>query len=122
MLLYFVGFSYNNFANCHGVTHYAMITLMCASGTHWVMTFILCKQYDFKMYGIAISTGIHFFVRLIVPLILMKLNPFFDGRIIPLSDKDSWTGFREIVRLGGASIMLKVMGWWAFDVFTLLAS
>jgi len=26
------------------------------------------------------------------------------------------------MKLGGVSIMLTVMGWWAFDVFTLLAS
>ena len=28
----------------------------------------------------------------------------------------------EIYKVGFQSIMLKVMGWWAFDVFTLLAS
>ena len=29
---------------------------------------------------------------------------------------------KEIFKLGFYSVMLKVMGWWAFDVFTLLAS
>ena len=38
MLCYFVGFSYNNFASCYGVTHYALITLMCASGFHWTLS------------------------------------------------------------------------------------
>jgi len=27
----------------------------------------------------------------------------------------------EILKLGGASVLLRVMGWWAFDVFTQLA-
>ena len=122
MLFYFVGFSYNNFASCHGVTHYSLITLICASSFHWIVSTILCKHYDFKMYGIAITTTLHFVVRCIVPYVLMRCNSFFDGRILALSDKESWTGFGEIVKLGWTSVILKVMGWWAFDVFTLLAA
>ena len=122
MLLYFIGFSYTNFASCHGVTHYALITLIISSAFHFCMSSFLCRYHDYKMHGIAIATFLHFVCRCLVPFVLIKRNKFFDESIIPFSDKDSWTGFGHIIRLGFVSIMLKVMGWWAFDVFTLLAS
>jgi len=31
-------------------------------------------------------------------------------------------GFPYVIKLGGSSILLTVMGWWAFDVFTMLAT
>ena len=37
-------------------------------------------------------------------------------------DEDSFKGMGEIVSVGYNSFMVKVMGWWAFDVFTQLAS
>ena len=36
--------------------------------------------------------------------------------------EDSWKGLGNMFRLGCASMLLKVMGWWAFDVFTQLAA
>ena len=90
MLFYFIGTSYVNYALCHGVTHYMLITLICASSFHWTLSTILCKYYDFKMYGIAITSSLHFVVRWLVPNILIRCNSFFDESIIPLSDKDSW--------------------------------
>jgi hypothetical protein len=61
-------------------------------------------------------------MRAAVPFTLIMRNSFFNESIIPLSDNDSWTGLSEMVKLGFISILLKVMGWWAFDVFTLLAA
>lgn len=32
--------------------------------------------------------------------------------------EDSWKGFNDIITVGWNSFLVKVMGWWAFDVFT----
>jgi hypothetical protein len=42
--------------------------------------------------------------------------------LIPLSHPDSWKDFRYTMKIGWESFLLRVMGWWAFDVFTQLAS
>jgi Na+-driven multidrug efflux pump len=41
---------------------------------------------------------------------------------MPIFTGDSFKEMGDTFKLGFQSIMLKVMGWWAFDVFTLLAS
>ena len=42
--------------------------------------------------------------------------------LIPLSHPDSWKDFKYTIKIGWESFLLRVMGWWAFDVFTQLAS
>jgi hypothetical protein len=37
-------------------------------------------------------------------------------------DEDSFKGLSEIAIIGYNSFLVKVMGWWAFDVFTQMAS
>jgi hypothetical protein len=32
--------------------------------------------------------------------------------------EDSWKGLGDIAKQGWESLLLKVAGWWAFDVFT----
>jgi Na+-driven multidrug efflux pump len=37
-------------------------------------------------------------------------------------DEDSFKGLNEIITVGYNSFLVKVMGWWAFDVFTQFAA
>ena len=46
------------------------------------------------MLGVAISTSLHFVTRFIVPY----------ESLISISDKDSWVGFGEMIKLGFVSI------------------
>jgi hypothetical protein len=52
----------------------------------------------------------------------VKCDRELSKALIPLNDPASWIGFREIAEAGKNSLFLYVMGWWAFDVFTQLAS
>ena len=99
-----------------------VIELVISSSLHFVLTYILCVIYDYKMLGVAFATFLHFVARSLVPIILVRSNSFFAESLIPLTDKDSLKGLREIANLGFVSALGKVMGWWAFDVFTLLAA
>lgn len=42
--------------------------------------------------------------------------------LIPISHKESWEGLGKMMKLGFMGVLTRVMGWWAFDVFTQLAS
>ena len=95
---------------------------MAAALTHIFVAKILCNVYDFKFLGIAIATSIHFVVRAFVGTVMVRYNNQFRKSIIPLFSSESFKGMKEIFKLGFYSVMLKVMGWWAFDVFTILAT
>lgn len=61
-------------------------------------------------------------VRTTVYIIAANCDPDLRRSLVPLSDPRvwDWEGFKEMNRLGWSSFMVKVAGWWAFDVFTLL--
>ena len=122
MIFHFFGVSYNNFAAMHGVTHYTLIGTIIATLFHYTLTYILCHIYNLKMLGVAISTSLHFVCRFVVPYILVTTNSFFEESLIPFSSKESRTDLCDIIKIGFQTIQLRVMGWWAFDVFTLMAS
>ena len=77
-----------------------------------------------KMLGIAISTSIHFFIRFITSYIIMKSDPDLSRFFIPFSDPESYNtvGLKEMNSLGWSMFAMRVMGWWANDVFTILAT
>lgn len=74
------------------------------------------------MTGVAIASLVHFCFRYIIMFSLVSTNKDAQKCMIPLKHEDSWKGLREIVVVGWNSFLVKVMGWWAFDVFTQLAS
>jgi len=89
---------------------------------HFLVVKILTSVYDLKFLGIAIASSVHFIVRGAVGIILVRFGKKFKKSIISIFSADSFKDMGETFKLGFQSIMLKVMGWWAFDVFTLLAS
>lgn len=70
------------------------------------------------MAGIAIASCAHFFARLIFSYIIVHLDTDLSKCLIPYSHEDSWKDLREMINIGYQSLLLKVMGCWAFDVFT----
>ena len=95
---------------------------MSSALIHFAVAKILCNVYDMKFLGIAIASSLHFIVRAIVGTVMVRYNKKFRKSIIPIFSADSFKGMKEIFKLGFYSVMLKVMGWWAFDVFTLLST
>jgi Na+-driven multidrug efflux pump len=75
-----------------------------------------------KMTGVAIASMIHFCFRYIIMYSLVSSNKDAQKCMIPLKHEDSWKGHKEIIVVGWNSFLVKVMGWWAFDVFTQMAS
>ena len=76
-----------------------------------------------KLLGVSISSSIQFVIRALVNVIACHCDPLLKQSHVPMSELRVWTkeGFVEMNSLGWSSFMVKVMGWWAFDVFTLLS-
>ena len=75
-----------------------------------------------KMTGVAIASMIHFVFRFIFMFTLVRCDKSAQKCFIPLNDEDSFKGLREMLIVGWNSFLVKVMGWWAFDVFTQMAA
>ena len=93
-----------------------------ASIIHWVLAYYLGVHLDMKMTGVAIASMVHFIFRFIFMYYLVTNNKDAQKCLISLRHEDSWKGLKEIIIVGWNSFLVKVMGWWAFDVFTQLAS
>lgn len=65
---------------------------------------------------------VHFCFRFIFMFILVRTDKRAQKCFIPLNHEDSFKGLREIAVVGRDSFLVKVMGWWAFDVFTQMAA
>lgn len=89
---------------------------------HFSVAKVLCNVYDMKFLGIAIASAVHFVARFLVGVMVVRYTKTFNSHIVPLCSADSFKDMNDIFKLGMQSVLLKVMGWWAFDVFTLLAS
>ena len=75
-----------------------------------------------KFLGVALSTCLHLSLRLVFNYIFYNLDPELKRTNVPISDPDCWKGLKDMAKLGWNTFILKVMGWWAFDVFTQLAA
>jgi Na+-driven multidrug efflux pump len=95
---------------------------MGASMVHWFLAYHLGVKLDMKIEGVAIASMVHFICRFLLMHFFLRNNKEAQQCFIPLRDEDSYKGLKEIVTVGYNAFMVKVMGWWAFDVFTQLAS
>lgn len=50
------------------------------------------------------------------------MDPHIRQAFIPLSDSMSVFNLGDMVKIGINNVLLKVMGWWAFDIFTQMAA
>jgi len=75
-----------------------------------------------RMFAVAISSAIHFFFRFVFAYCLVVFDKDLRKCMIPLFDKSSREDLGHILQIGYQSFVMKVMGWWAFDVFTQMAA
>lgn len=87
-----------------------------------MLAYYLAITLDMKMTGVAAASAVQFVLRFLFNYTLVKCDKELTKGLIPLKDPISWIGLSEIAEVGKNSLYLYVMGWWAFDVFTQLAS
>jgi len=65
---------------------------------------------------------IQFIVRAAVGFLLTVTDKDLNKSFISMKDPESWKDLGEMYTLGWNTILLRVMAWWAFDVFTQIAT
>jgi Na+-driven multidrug efflux pump len=71
-----------------------------------------------KMVGVAIASCVQFICRFLIMFVCAKTDKELSKSFIPLFHEDSFKDLGYVLEIGWQSFLLKVMGWWAFDVFT----
>lgn len=89
---------------------------------HIFLAHHLAVTLDMKMLGISIATAFHFFMRFAGIRILAHTDETLRRSMVPIMDEDSWKDLGPMFKIGFDCFLLKVMGWWAFDVFTQMAA
>lgn len=74
------------------------------------------------MIGVCIASCIHFFSRFLVLIVCGKFSKTTKNSFVPLSDPDNFKNIRPQFILSLKCASLGIWAWWAFDIFTLIAS
>lgn len=89
---------------------------------HYLIVFCIFDKFDNKILPVGIASGVQFVARAFISYVLTMTDSEIKKSFIPFSDPASWEELGEMYRHGANCTLLRVMGWWAFDVFTQLAS
>lgn len=74
------------------------------------------------MLGISLASCFHFFCRFFTMCLFIKLSGRFDRCFVPIRDPENFKNLKSQFVLGISAASLGVWSWWAFDIFTLIAS
>ena len=118
-----MGYCFGNFAMSQKVAHYPMITVMTGAAYHAVAVYVLFSVLGWGFYGVCWATGSMFLVRGLVQMLLVRCGGHFQAfGDVYLFSWETVSNVGPLLAIGLKSIAMGVWGWWAFDLFTLMAS
>ncbi|CDW84612.1 na+-driven multidrug efflux pump [Stylonychia lemnae] len=122
ILFFTYGSCLGRFCSGHRETRFGMVSNIFSSIIHFFLAYLLAITLDLGMFGIAIASCIHFFLRFLVYVVLIAKSERLRASLVSIWDpnckNDLWPQF--VLSLQCAS--LGIWSWWAFDIFTLIAS
>lgn len=118
LIAFFWSAAYQSLAISIGKPKYFLFSTVGASLLHYTLAYILGVKYGLNIVGVAIASNIHFIARFLIIYSLILKDEESRKCLIPLRHEDSFIDLREIFKVGYDSFVNRVMGWWAFDVYT----
>lgn len=98
----------------------ATITGVCV---HFVLTMILYEFADIGFVAVPIATALHFMTRFSVNFYFGQFSSQFKKfDDVKMFSPQTYTGVKSQLYMCLNSLAMGVWGWWAFDIFTLIAS
>lgn len=90
---------------------------------HCIITYLFYFQLDLGFTAVCMATACMFMTCFVLNCGLVLFTGTFETYDdIHLFSRQSTTGYDEQLKLGLSSMAMGVWGWWAFDIFTLIAS
>lgn len=118
IIVYCWGMCYGLLGSNCGKPIYNTISTFSASVFHWVVAWYLGVVLDMKIKGVAIASALQFCVRFILPFTMARCDKDIRKCLIPIFHEDSTKSLDRMFKEGWSSLLVKVMGWWAFEIFT----
>ena len=111
------------YAESHKYTMGGFLSLSLATLIHVALIFMLVGWLDMGWSGICIATSAQFFSRFVISQIyLCCIEPYQKTNYVSFFSASTTSSLRPQFDRGFMSMLMGVWGWWAFDIFTLLAS
>ena len=86
-----------------------------------IVVFVSWLNYGF--IGVCVATSIGFASRLLIAYIYTCwIKPYQETRDVAFFSRESTSNLSQQFNRGAYSLMMGVWSWWAFDIFTLIAS
>jgi Na+-driven multidrug efflux pump len=100
-----------------------MASTISGAITHSLLIYLFYFTLEWGFTGVCYATAGMFMVRFCVNLGIVLFSGIFETfDDVHLFSRQSTTGYEEQFKLGLGSMAMGIWGWWAFDIFTLIAS
>ncbi|CDW78027.1 na+-driven multidrug efflux pump [Stylonychia lemnae] len=116
------GSCYSRYFSGNRYTKADMFSKIGASLVHFGLCYYLAVKRDMGMFGVAVSTSFHFFCRFLILFLFFKLKSQFNSQNVSLFHRENFRNLGHQIKLSFQCASFSIWSWWAFDIFTLIAS
>jgi MATE family multidrug resistance protein len=96
---------------------------MGASVFHFICVYLFINVMEWGFTGICVATSLQFVIRQVICVIQINTTPALKNTYgVKLFSRESTIQVGYQFNLGIMGMLMGVWGWWAFDIFTLMAS
>jgi multidrug resistance protein, MATE family len=100
-----------------------LFMLSSAAGVHCLLTLLFVKGFGWGFTGVCLASSLQFFTRFLVTTVLInKIESLKNTHGVKLFSRETIENTGHQFRIGMGSLFMGIWGWWAFDIFTLIAS
>ena len=112
------------FGESHKYTAVGLFTVFFSTCVHVLLILLFVTWLDLGFFGVCLATSLSFASRFVMSFIYLNcwVKEFIETRYVPLFSRESISNLRPQFSRGAYSLMMGVWNWWAFDIFTLIAS
>jgi len=79
-------------------------------------------KYDMHIKAVGIATSVHFMVRYVVSILIVRFTDVLNEHQVKWSDPEIYQSFKPQLYLSLQCALMTSLPWWAQDTFTLIAS
>lgn len=112
-----------NYAEAQKYTKASIVTLALSTVVHMIFMYVFVGVMDLGWTGVCLTTMVMFLSRFVIAFVFLQfMKPYQESSSVQLFSRQSSSNLSDQFKRGSMSLLMGVWGWWAFDIFTLIAS
>ena len=119
-----INLSFLQFAGSQRVMIAGVVSMAAGALTHGIFVAVLVYGLDMGFTGICWATGMVFVGRSLAMQIFLKVmeNKFTFYEDVHLFSRETIANLCPLIKLSVMSMFMGIWGWWAFEIFTFMAT